>query len=414
MQPRILIADDSPTVVDLVRHVLESAGFRVLTAPDGLAAMNIALRELPNLIISDVEMPEMTGLQLCRLLKGDPRTSAIPFVILSVHKEQHEQFWGRETGADDYLPKPFTPEGLLSCVNALLARAPRVDQPVPAVEMPDATRLDALERVNASLERRLFELTVVHGISAIAATTTGERDTARALLERVSRLVDFSAGALVFSPGGRCYLLIRRGIHPEALQAFHTRLMAAVPPAGDAPPPAPVILSGAEFISPRADDAIPATVLQPLGATDNLIGVLGAARDAARRFEEPERDMLQLVAKQSALVLENARLQEKERANAAALARQNEELRRLNTTITDLIRTVTHDLRTPLNSVLGYLELVREDETLSEESREYLEVVQRNADRMLRMVNGLLDISRLESGRLSVNPRPTELRPVLD
>jgi DNA-binding response OmpR family regulator len=171
---RILIADDSPTLVDMVRHVLESAGYGVLTAPDGLAAMNIALREMPDLVVSDVEMPEMNGLQLCRVLKGDPRTNAVPFLILSVQKEQYQQFWGRETGADDYLPKPFGPEQLLARVRTLLARAPeRTEAATPPQAAPDATRMEALERVNASLERRLFELTVVHGVSAIAATTSG-------------------------------------------------------------------------------------------------------------------------------------------------------------------------------------------------------------------------------------------------
>lgn len=128
---RILVVDDSLTVINMVRHLLEQEGYIVLAAADGLAAMNTAFREAPDLVIADVEMPEMSGLQLCRLLKGDPRTAAVPFLILSVHQAQHQQFWGRETGADDYLPKPFTPEALLDgCARCWPARAPdRIRRP---------------------------------------------------------------------------------------------------------------------------------------------------------------------------------------------------------------------------------------------------------------------------------------------
>lgn len=412
MGKQILIADDSPTVVGMVRHVLEAAGYRVLTAPDGLAAVNIALREVPDLVISDVEMPEMTGLQLCRLLKGDPRTSGVPFLILSVQKEQYQQFWGRETGADDYLPKPFSAESLLARVHALLARFPQPPSPPPQPENAVATRLEALERLNASLDRRLFELTVAHGISAIAATTLGERDTARAILERLSRLVDFSAGALAFAHGGALYLLIRKATHPKALEALPARLAQELP-RGEGDPRPPVLLSGAEFVSPRAGSGETTLALQPLMASGRLAGMLAVARESERPFDEQEHDLLALVAGQAALVLENARLLENERAHAEALARQNDELRRLNRTITDMISTVTHDLRTPLSSVMGYLELVLEEPEMPEQQREYLAVVQRNADRMLHMVNDLLDLSRLEARRVQLRREPTDLRAIV-
>ncbi|MBI3944689.1 MAG: response regulator [Armatimonadetes bacterium] len=410
---RILVVDDSPTIVDIVRSILEAAGCEVLTSLDGLAGVNIALREVPDLVISDVEMPEMTGLQLCRLLKSDSRTSGMPILILSAHGARHEQFWGRETGADDYLPKPFTPESLLARVRPLLARLPPARVAAPPSDVPAATRVEALQKVTAALERRLFELTVVHGISAIAATASGERDTAREVLDRMSRLVDFRAGGLAFPPEGNSFLLIRSGVHPRALQALHAGLIGALP-AREGAPKMPVLLSGAEFVSMRASAEDPAVALLPLRAAGDPVAVLGIAREADRPFTEPEEGLLELLAEQAGLVLENARLEEARRAHALALAHQNEELRRLNATITDMIGTVTHDLKTPLNSVLGYLELVLDEETLKPEAREFLAVVQRNAERMLRMVNDLLDISRLESGRVRLEARPTSLGHLVD
>ncbi len=416
---RILVVDDSLTVINMVRHLLEQEGYIVLAAADGLAAMNTAFREAPDLVIADVEMPEMSGLQLCRLLKGDPRTAAVPFLILSVHQAQHQQFWGRETGADDYLPKPFTPEALLDRVRALLARpCSRPDPPaLPALPLvpapggtPDAaegtTRLAALERLNASLERRLFDLTVVHGISAIAVTTTGERDSARAILERLARLVDFGAAMLTSAPAGESFVLVRKATPPQALRQLHDAAVEALPGPPAAPPP-PVLLCGAELVSADqvGDDCCLA--LQPMHASGSLVGILGVAREARRPFLGPERDLLALVAGQAALVLGHARLTEAERAHAAQLQQQNEELQRLNRTITDLIASVTHDLRTPLSSVAGYIELAQEE--ASDQQRQFLEIARRNVDRMIRLVNELLDLSRLEAGHAGLRLQPTSL-----
>ena len=400
---RILVADDSPLILDMVRQVLEAAGHTVLTAPDGLAAINMVLRERPDLIISDVEMPEMTGLQLCRLLKGDPRTRGIPFLILSAHKEQYEQFWGRESGADDYLPKPFGPPALLERVQALLARFPRHSEPGKAIELPVTTRIEALEKVNASLERRLFEQTIIHGISTIAATASGERDTARAVLERLSRLVELTAGAFAFAKGGTSYVLVRGPVHPRTLQRLHAAIVTRLP-LSDGELAAPALVAGAEYISERHPDSEPAIAVQPLQAAGHPVGFLGVARASGRDFDEPERELLDLVAGQAALVLENARLVEAERAHAQALAEQNDELRRLNRTITDLIATVTHDLRTPLTSVIGYLEFVLEDTKLQEETAEFVQIARRNGERMLQMINDILDLSRLEARRTPLPP----------
>jgi signal transduction histidine kinase len=410
---RILVADDSPLILDMVRQVLEAAGHTVLTAPDGLAAINMVLRERPDLIISDVEMPEMTGLQLCRLLKGDPRTRGIPFLILSAHKEQYEQFWGRESGADDYLPKPFGPPALLERVQALLARFPRHSEPGKAIELPVTTRIEALEKVNASLERRLFEQTIIHGISTIAATASGERDTARAVLERLSRLVELTAGAFAFAKGGTSYVLVRGPVHPRTLQRLHAAIVTRLP-LSDGELAAPALVAGAEYISERHPDSEPAIAVQPLQAAGHPVGFLGVARASGRDFDEPERELLDLVAGQAALVLENARLVEAERAHAQALAEQNDELRRLNRTITDLIATVTHDLRTPLTSVIGYLEFVLEDTKLQEETAEFVQIARRNGERMLQMINDILDLSRLEARRTPITPSPVPLSPILE
>ncbi|MBI3947552.1 MAG: diguanylate cyclase [Armatimonadetes bacterium] len=328
---RVLVADDSAITITIAiaRGILRSAGYEVLTAADGLAAMNLALRQVPDLIIADVEMPEMTGLQLIRLLKGDPRTQSIPVLILSGHTEQYEQFWGRETGADDYVLKPFSPETLLGRVAMLLERHAAGPRSRPSPDMADTSPAEALERINASLERRLFALTVIQDITELAATTHGERNMVAALLERLSRLLDFTAAVVSLAQGGHTYLLVRRAIHPAAVESLQASVGSALP-APDGPRPAPALLGGMDLIAASAASGAPALLLLPLRVSGQVLGGLGIAREAERPFREPEREILDLVAGQAGLVLDHARLEEVERAHADALRRQADELRLMN------------------------------------------------------------------------------------
>lgn len=121
--PKILIVDDEKTIVETIRYNLDKAGFRTLTAYDGRRALELAQRELPDLITLDVMLPEHDGFEVCRLLRQDPRTKRIPVILLTVKNEESDKIVGLELGADDYMTKPFSPKELVARVKALLRRA---------------------------------------------------------------------------------------------------------------------------------------------------------------------------------------------------------------------------------------------------------------------------------------------------
>jgi twitching motility two-component system response regulator PilH len=104
-KPSILIADDSPLVLRMIQKMLEEAGFGVVTARDGLEAIEKAVAEDVRLVIMDVMMPRMNGYQACRLLKTEPLTHHLPVVILTSRDQAGDRFWGLETGADYYITK---------------------------------------------------------------------------------------------------------------------------------------------------------------------------------------------------------------------------------------------------------------------------------------------------------------------
>ena len=120
----ILIAEDEPNIVQLVRMTLEDKRLRVLDAGDGEGALAAAAAARPDLILLDVNLPDMSGLEVCERLRRDPRFAATKIVMLTAAAQQTDVALGLAAGADQYLTKPFSPVRLLSIVEELLPKAP--------------------------------------------------------------------------------------------------------------------------------------------------------------------------------------------------------------------------------------------------------------------------------------------------
>ncbi len=120
MPTTILIVDDSPTAQRLIRLAVEAGGYRVLTASDGNDAIEVALRERPDLIVLDIILPKKNGFQVCRSLKALPETRGIKVVLLSSKSHEMDILWGKRQGADGYLTKPFESDQLLMCIESTL------------------------------------------------------------------------------------------------------------------------------------------------------------------------------------------------------------------------------------------------------------------------------------------------------
>jgi two-component system phosphate regulon response regulator PhoB len=117
-----LIVEDEQDVVDLLRYNLNRAGFGVSIAENGLRGLEKARAERPDVIILDLMMPEMTGEKVCKALKEDASTAGIPVIMLTAKDQPGDRITGFELGADDYVPKPFSPRELVLRVQALLRR----------------------------------------------------------------------------------------------------------------------------------------------------------------------------------------------------------------------------------------------------------------------------------------------------
>src|ERR1700746_1810505 len=115
MRYKILLVDDREDGRDVYKRILEAEGYSVLTAPRAEPALFEVADSKPDLVLSDVSMPGLDGFQLCQKLRRDPRTAAIPIVLMSaLRRDEMEQAGGLEAGADDYLPRPFSPRFLIA------------------------------------------------------------------------------------------------------------------------------------------------------------------------------------------------------------------------------------------------------------------------------------------------------------
>lgn len=119
----VLVIEDEKNIIELVKYNLEREGFTVQTALRGDIGLEEARKQKADLIILDLMLPEMDGLEICRILKQDAKTSAIPIIMLTAKAEVTDQVVGLELGADDYVTKPFSPKELVARVRAVLRRS---------------------------------------------------------------------------------------------------------------------------------------------------------------------------------------------------------------------------------------------------------------------------------------------------
>jgi DNA-binding response OmpR family regulator len=154
---RILVVDDDPTVSDVVRRYLDKAGYDVQLAVDGSAALAAIADRKPDLVVLDVMMPGVDGLEVCRRVRAE--LPALPVIMLTALGEEIDRVVGLEVGADDYVTKPFSPRELVLRIRSVLRRAQAAAEPTPAVLIDGALVVDTGRRI-VRLDEILVALTV--------------------------------------------------------------------------------------------------------------------------------------------------------------------------------------------------------------------------------------------------------------
>ncbi|NPV03815.1 MAG: phosphate regulon transcriptional regulator PhoB [Syntrophaceae bacterium] len=151
MGPRILIVDDEKDIVDLVAYNLEKEGYEVLKALDGEKALALVRAKRPDLVVLDLMLPGIQGLEVCKRLRRDAETAAVPIIMLTAKGEELDKILGLEVGADDYVTKPFGVKELVARIRAVLRRSAAGARP----EKPEVFEFKGLR-----IDMRSYEVTV--------------------------------------------------------------------------------------------------------------------------------------------------------------------------------------------------------------------------------------------------------------
>ncbi|HET7339293.1 MAG TPA: response regulator transcription factor [Candidatus Dormibacteraeota bacterium] len=151
----ILVVDDEPRIVQLVRDYLEHGGFTVLTASDGPSALRTARTAKPDLVVLDLGLPGVDGLDVARSLRRD---GVVPIIMLTARTEESDKLIGLELGADDYMTKPFSPKELVARVRAVLRRGEGMAASSDVIRVGSSVELDG-SRMEAVFDGRRVDLT---------------------------------------------------------------------------------------------------------------------------------------------------------------------------------------------------------------------------------------------------------------
>ena len=181
---KVLIVEDEANIRQLVKYNLEKESFQVLEAEDGLLGLRLGKAEKPDLVLLDLMLPQMDGLEVCRSLKGNPATAALPIIMLTAKSEEIDKVIGLELGADDYMTKPFSPRELVARVKAVLRRSQK-EASLPGELVIGRLRFN-FSRYEVHMGNTKLELTPKeYELLKMLATNLGKVFTREQLLEKV-------------------------------------------------------------------------------------------------------------------------------------------------------------------------------------------------------------------------------------
>ncbi len=157
MKEKILIVDDEKDIVKMLDYNLKKEGYRILVAYDGEDALNLARREHPDIILLDLMLPGIDGLEVCKALKKEEKTSSLPIIMLTAKAQEADKVVGLELGADDYVTKPFSIKELLARIKAVLRRAKEKENLPELLHVGNLT-ID-FSKISVTLNNKPLELT---------------------------------------------------------------------------------------------------------------------------------------------------------------------------------------------------------------------------------------------------------------
>ncbi len=401
---RILVVDDSTANLQLLMNLLTEQGYTIYPASDGELALEFVQSTLPDLILLDIKMPGMDGFEVCRRLKADDRSASIPVIFLSALEDEHDKVKAFQAGGVDYITKPFQQEEMLARVRIHL----RMRELTEGLEQEVETRTEELMVANKRLaeeiaERRqageelhrltLFQQTILNSAPYSIVSTTPD-GIITAFNPAAERLLGYTAAEVVDKQTPVIWH------DPQEIRQHALRLSEElgekIPPGFDVFTARPKrnLPEEREWIYIRKDGtSVPVnlSVTMLSDDADHIIGFVGMIYNLTERKQAEQelrryKDQLEETVQQ--------------RTNELRLARDAAEA--ANKAKSVFLANMSHELRTPLNAILGFSQLMHKDLSLNTSQRENLEIINNSGDHLLRLINDVLEIAKIEAGKLQL------------
>jgi signal transduction histidine kinase len=372
-EERILFADDNADMREYVERLLRDR-WDVQTVRDGVEALENMRRSPPSLVLCDVMMPRLDGFALIRAIRADPRLRSIPVIVLSARAGEEEAAKGLSAGANDYIAKPFSARELLVRVASSLAAA-RIAR--------EREVFEAEQRAN--LYRHFMQAPFLVAVLKGAAHVIDlANPTMLASWGRGPEVIGLSLAEALPALAGQPFIGYLNGVFQTGL-AYEGREELARLPSG---PDGALAEAYFNFVyAPLRDGA---------GAVEGVLisGFDVSAQVRARHESERALSLLQ--------------------AATEARSRALEEATRANRAKDEFLATMSHELRTPLNAIVGWSKLLREGNVAPAQMSKALETIERNAQLQARLIEDMLDLARIEQGKVVLSVGPTEMGRVVE
>jgi CheY-like chemotaxis protein len=373
---RILVVEDSPDIRVLIRMLLEAGGHEVTTASDGRAGVETARLERPDLVLMDLSLPVLSGWEAAKEIKEHPDTASIPVVAVTAHAMHGDRERALAAGCDGFIPKPIDEETFEPLVRSYLRRPAVEDSSLPelpgpppasAPSVPEPGRIlvvddhaEVAQIIRHDLESDGHEVVVARTLEEASEVARDDRQFDLAI-------VDVMLGA------DSGYDL------------------------------------AADLVS-RSGEYLP-VLLVTAGEIDREKGFAAGADDfIAKPLDPPE-----LVARARSLIRVGRAIRSQGRA-ARERSEAYNKLAELDRLKSDFLSTVSHELRTPLNTIILLSHLIeREGRNPADEERRLhdIHVIRESAETLLRMINNILDLAKLEAGQWDLHPQQVPLQPMV-
>lgn len=331
---KILVADDSPVLRAAVAKLLSEAGYEVVTAEDGIQAIQRFYADLPDLVLLDIQMPKMNGYVVCRLVKEDWAVAHIPVLILTVRDSAEDRYWATKSGADGYLVKEDLGEKLLTAIQAALAGRALSELSRDAQPARSLDEQDVLTRVSDMLDRKLFEATIINDIATMGTKATDLRTAIEQTLTLLRRFVEYDLAAIVLVAERKLAFRCDRAVSGadfsqfRALVAGHLQQLTGA----DVAPQELGLwrLEGEDIVAQSSvTSGWPSFFVMPLRSHGEVMAVLAIGAQRPGVFGDAMVRTLRLIEYPMAAVLESARafqrlLEQEARASLSWLAKGGE------------------------------------------------------------------------------------------